>query len=112
MVQCMYSKICTHCGKPFVTEKEWIKLCSHECYCEIRKRCAQEREYNKKKITQPETVTIKISEPLDVFDDMRPEVGSVHTAEKVQNGEQYLYIIRGIGKYGLIVRANECVEVN
>lgn len=63
----------------------------------------------------PEIVEIRITKPLDVFDHLRPEVGSVHKAEKMlisKFAPTQLYIIRSIGKYGLIVRQDECEEVD
>lgn len=63
----------------------------------------------------PEIVEIRITKPLDVFDHLRPEVGSVHKAEKMAISKfvpTQLYIIRSIGKYGLIVRQDECEEVD
>ena len=62
-----------------------------------------------------EIVSIRITKPLDVFDHMSPKVGAVYAAEKVNNGQyvkQKIYIIRSIGKLCLIVRQDECEEVN
>ena len=113
----LYIKICEFCGKPFQTDKRYKKLCSKECGCEVRKRGAQKRREKLAKDSNETTgiVEIRIIKPLDVFGDMCPEVGSVHKAEKMAISKfapTQLYIIRSIGKYGLIVRQDECEEVN
>lgn len=55
----------------------------------------------------------RICKHFYVFDSMRPEIGTVHTAEKIQSNYATMqnYIIPGIGKYGLLIRENECEEV-
>jgi len=44
---------------------------------------------------------------------MQPKVGGVYSAEKNDSGEfKKFYVIRGIGKYGVVVRNDECEELN
>lgn len=113
----IYDKICTHCGKPFQSDKHYKKLCSKKCFCEVRKIGAQKR-YDKMRQNsndEREIVSIRITQPLDVYEHMCPKVGAVYTAEKVNNGQyvkQKIYIIRSIGKLGLVVRECECEEVS
>ena len=114
----MYERICKHCGKPFLSYTRNKVLCSEKCNSEIRRRCAQQRIYKAKvastgKAPEKIMVKIKITEPIDVFDSMRPGIGTMHTAEKIQSNYATMqnYIIPGIGKYGLLIRENECEEV-
>lgn len=113
----IYDKICEVCGKPFQSDKHYKRLCSKECFCEVRRRCAEQqrgKSYNNIDRVPADIVDIRIIKPIAVFEHLRPPVGSVHKAEKVAMSKYttiQTYIIRDIGKHGLLVRSDECVEV-
>ena len=127
VVLCMsktYKRICKQCGKEFeVDGKSRSMYCSSYCRGEQNKERCLRHYYNvvkpglvKKGAIKPPPekviVKIKIKEPPDVFDCLMPKVGAIYTAEKVEvSRDQTIYIIREIGKYGLVIRKNECVEI-
>ena len=103
-------KTCEYCGKKFMTYSDKIRFCDKSCSALARPvkygRPCKEREY--------EDVRVRILKPIDcVFAEMQPKVGGVYSAEKMDCGKfTQFYIIRSIGKYGLIVRGDECEEVS
>ena len=103
-------KQCAYCGKTFFTHSDHIRFCNKSCSALGRKtnNGAHER--------QCETVNIRIIKQLDgVYPQMMPEVGSVHKADKAEITrwlKHQVYIIRNIGRHGLLVRHDECEEVN
>ena len=103
-------KQCAYCGKAFYTYSDHIRYCNKSCSAQGRKMegAVRERQY--------ETANIRITKPLDgVYPQMMPEVGSVHKAEKSEITrwlKHQVYIIRSIGRHGLLVRADECEEVD
>ena len=106
-------KQCAHCGKTFFTYADHIRFCNKSC--SARARATQYGGNVEIKRRDCETVNIRITKPLDgVFPEMMPEVGSVHKAEKVEITrwlKRQVYIIRSIGRHGLLVRGDECEEV-
>ena len=120
-------RICKQCGIEFeILAKSRSQYCSDSCRgAQNRDRCLR-HYYNVIKpglvksgaIKPPPEkvyVKIKIKEPLVVYDEFTPEVGGVYVAEKKHNAQyedQTIYIITGIGKYGLIVRGDECEELH
>ena len=103
-------KKCAYCGKTFFTYSDKIRYCNKSCSAHGRKtqygRPSKERE--------SEIVRIRITRPLEcVYPEMQPKVGGVYSAEKNDSGEfKKFYVIRGIGKYGVVVRNDECEELN
>lgn len=58
-------------------------------------------------------VKICITRPLNVHPEMEPKIGGVYTAKRlVGQCDRLSYIIPEIGKYGLLVRMEECKEVS
>ena len=103
-------KKCEYCGKNFFTYSDKIRFCNKTCAANGRKiaKVADERQY--------ETVRIKIISPLyGVYADLMPKIGSVHMAEKTpitKWSKRPAYISRSIGKHGLLVRQDECIELH
>lgn len=100
------SKICPYCGKKFVPRRGQ-KFCSNYCGNHGRQK-------NAVPIGRRGSVfrDIRITGEIPVFPELRPPIGAVYRAEVVQRGKDTnFYIIRKIGKYGLIVRGEECMEV-
>ena len=105
-------KVCEHCGEPFMAYQEKLRFCCRKC-------AARARAFQYGNPVEPikrhgETVKIKVTEVIPVFDDMRPTIGAVYEAIKVKDmnvAKSYNYLITSIGKHGLLVKADECVEV-
>lgn len=105
--KCTIEKTCAHCGKKFLTYSDKIRFCNKSCSA-----LARPVQYGRPPVEKPkEMVSIMITRHLEgVYEKMQPVVGAVYVAEKPESKYQ-TYIIRSIGKYGLLVRGNECVQV-
>lgn len=115
-------KVCENCGKPYMAHREASRFCSKNCARNSQKVTAQKqsdppnpcKSAPKEVIREVQTVNIRITKALPVYDHLKPKVGAVYTAEKKHNAQyanQAIYIIPGIAKYGLLVREDECEEV-
>lgn len=122
-----YKRICKWCGKEFFVDgKSRSGYCSDWCRSEHdRKRCLNHYYkvikpglVKKGEIKPPKDkvfVKIKITKQVPVFAWLSPKVGAVYTAQKVNDGqyaEKTSYIIRDIGKHGLLIRRDECEELS
>jgi hypothetical protein len=100
-------RTCRACGKLFDANALSQANCSKKC---ARISATQLGALNPTDKTF-EVVRIRIKKGLDVWPQMSPEIGKVYTAKKFTGPSGVSYIIPEIGKYGLIVRRTECVEV-
>ena len=100
-------RTCRACGKLFDANALSQANCSKKC---ARISATQLGALNPTDKTF-EMVRIRIKKGLDVWPHMSPEIGKVYTAKKFTGPSGVSYIIPEIGKYGLIVRRTECVEV-
>lgn len=98
---------CRACGKLFDAKVLSQANCSKKC---ARISATQLGALNPTDKTF-EVVRIRIKKGLDVWPQMSPEIGKVYTAKKFTGPSGASYIIPEIGKYGLIVKKTECVEV-
>lgn len=104
-------KVCEHCGRRYKPTHKEQKYCSRAC---------GGREYNKnyqkRKVEPMRECRVLITREVEVDPEMRPVVGknyrAFRPAFKSAQLQAGFYIIPEIGKYGLIVRDNECREVN
>ena len=107
-------KTCEYCGKKFFAHTEEQRFCDKSCAARHRYP-ESSGSFTKPKKEAANIVKIRIKRPLnEVFDELQPVVGAVYEAEKptkTGKGSNQIYIIRGVGKYGLIVRCNECEEI-
>lgn len=105
--------VCAYCGKvtPKTTGRK--KYCSKNCKDKAGKerKLAQSQVEKAKEARETELVHIRIEREVGVEPDMQPEVGKVYRAKKIPGKTGFSYLIPGIGKYGLLVRDKECVEV-
>lgn len=101
-------KVCPICGKEF-------RATLHQIYCSraCAGKGAKHRDNTPVGEREKKLVHIRITKEIPVFPALRPPVGGVYEAEEKtgdRNGERF-YVVRGIGKYGIIVRQDECVQI-
>lgn len=103
--------MCPVCGKT-VTSRTNQKFCSRAC----ANAAARMEKHDLTPMGQrgKDLVQIRITRQIPVLPELRPPVGSVYEAERavIKRGSGGLfYVIREIGRLGLVVREHECVEV-
>lgn len=102
---------CPICGKA-VPARGNQKFCSRAC----ANAAARMEKHDLTPMGQrgKDLVRIRITRQIPVLPELRPPVGSVYEAERavIKRGSGGLfYVIREIGRLGLVVREHECVEV-
>lgn len=105
-------KVCEHCCEPFMAYYAKLRFCSRQCAA--RARVFQYGNPVEPIKRQGEAVNIKITEHIPVFAHMRPKFGGVYEAIKVKDmnrSNNHNYLIQSIGRHGLLVKSNECEEV-
>lgn len=103
--------LCPICGKA-VPARGNQKFCSRAC----ANAAARMEKHDLTPMGQrgKDLVRIRITRQIPVLPELRPPVGSVYEAERavIKRGSGGLfYVIREIGRLGLVVREHECVEV-
>lgn len=91
---------CHCCGKMFEATSKKNIHCSQAC----RKKAELAR-------LDVQRVKIVVLHPLPVDPHMQPVVGKIYDARRHIGGSGAVYIIEGIGKYGLLVRKEEVKEI-
>ena len=96
-------KVCEFCGDTFVTDNGNRRFCCRSCSAQSHHKTAKVGSYD--------SVTIVVTKHIPVFENMLPKVGVPYRAKRIpMAGIETIYIIPNIGKYGLIIRGNECRE--
>lgn len=98
---------CPYCGKQYAPYCRAQKYCSRSCSAKGTDRTAS-RYVDRRK----ELCYIKIIAQIPIFEQLRPAVGEIYEAERIcPPTSTKFYHIQNIGKYGVIVRNDECVEM-
>lgn len=113
-------RICPVCGEAFVVDEKLEpnrKYCNMACYrksigadkvTRAKKKYGETAKRRKDRIYMP--CRIRIVKPIDIFDSLRPRVGSEWKAEKYMDAAGYVgYVIKN-GKR-INIREDECREV-
>lgn len=99
--------ICQWCRKPYKPSNKGQKFCCRQCAVKGRKQDPTPITDRPKQI-----VSILITKQIPVYEHLRPKVGHIYSAvAAVPPSSQKFYLIPDIGDKGLIVRSDECVEV-
>ena len=105
-------RVCQWCGKTFRSKTKFGKYCGRECQAKGFAASYADGKIDRAKNNRT-AVRLLVIREVPVLQSMRPRVGVVYDGFRCtpQQVEEPVYIIQGIGKYGLLVKAEEVREV-
>lgn len=105
----IYTHVCQACGRTFATRGYRVKYCSQACR-EQKKTEIGSSQFEQKK-DRGDRVLLRIRKEIEVFPELRPQVGKVYEGRRYWLENHATLVIPEIGKFGLIVRQDEVTVV-
>jgi len=106
-------KKCPVCGREYKPRVKTQRYCSRECtYASQRKENSEIRVKREKPARSETLVKIKILKKIPLYPELIPQYGCVYEAKRCTGvNVDPFYVIPNLGGKKIVVRRDECVEV-